>query len=97
MLVPLVAAGAGLLRENRLARAAAGAALAWSIALAGTGAFCYPAEAWNTKPSDVDLNHQRLWDWRDPQFVRCWKTGWSPQNFRLLTPAASRGERDAPR
>jgi hypothetical protein len=84
LLVPLAAAGAGALRASGLARAAACAALAWSVALAATGAFCYPAEAWNTSPSSVDLNHARLWDWRDPQFVRCWRTGLSPQNFGLF-------------
>lgn len=84
LLVPLAAAGTGALRASRPAKAAAGAALAWSVALAATGAFCYPAEAWNTSPSSVDLNHDRLWDWRDPQFVRCWRTGLSPQNFGLF-------------
>jgi len=83
--VPLAAAGTGVLRASRLARAAAGAALAWSVALAATGAFCYPAEAWNTSPASVDLYHQRLWEWRDPQFVRCWRTGLSPQNLGLFT------------
>ena len=85
LLVPLAAAGTGVLRASRLARAAAGAALAWSVALAATGAFCYPAEAWNTSPASVDLYHQRLWEWRDPQFVRCWRTGLSPQNLGLFT------------
>jgi len=84
LLVPLAAAGTEALRASRPAKAAAGAALAWSVALAATGAFCYPAEAWNTSPSSVDLNHERLWDWRDPQFIRCWRTGPSPQNFRLF-------------
>ena len=84
LLVPLAAAGTGALRASRFARAAAGTALAWSIALAATGAFCYPAEAWNTTPTEVDRNHERLWDWGDPQFVRCWRTGLSPQNMGLL-------------
>jgi hypothetical protein len=84
LLVPLVAAGTGVLRASRVALGLAAAALAWSIALAATGAFCYPAEAWNTSPSGVDLNHGRLWEWRDPQFVRCWRTGLSPQNMDLL-------------
>jgi hypothetical protein len=84
LLVPLTAAGTGVLRASRLGLGLAAAALAWSVALAATGAFCYPAEAWNTSPSSVDLDHSRLWDWRDPQFVRCWRTGLSPQNLDLL-------------
>ena len=86
LLVPLAAAGAASLQTRRPARLAAGAALAWSITLAATGAFFYPAEAWNTNPVSVDLNHERLWDWRDPQFVRCWRRGPSPQNFTLWPP-----------
>jgi hypothetical protein len=87
VLAPLAAAGAALLQARRAARYLAGAALAWSIALAATGAFFYPAEAWNTSPASVDLNHQRLWDWRDPQFVRCWRHGPSPENLTLWPPA----------
>jgi hypothetical protein len=52
--------------------------------IAGTGAFVYPYEQWNNDPVGVDLNHDRLWDWRDPQFVRCWRSGLSPSNFRLF-------------
>jgi hypothetical protein len=85
LLVPLAAAGSGVVRTNRLRQGLAAGTLAWSIALAATGAFCYPAEAWNTSPSSVDLNHQRLWDWRDPQFVRCWRTGLNPQNMNLFS------------
>jgi hypothetical protein len=87
LLVPLASAGTLRLRTTRAARALAGAALAWSITLAATGAFCYPAEAWNTSPVSVDLNHGRLWDWRDPQFARCWSKGLSPQNFSFWLPA----------
>jgi hypothetical protein len=89
LLVPLVAAGSGVLRARRPARIVAAAALAWSIALAATGAFCYPAEAWNADPTDIDRDHQRLWDWTDPQFVRCWRTGLSPQNLSLWPPAGA--------
>jgi hypothetical protein len=81
LLTPLAAAGTVVLRKSRIWSALAAGALAWSIALAATGAFCYPAEAWNTSPSNIDLDHRRLWDWRDPQFVRCWRTGPSPQNM----------------
>jgi hypothetical protein len=56
--------------------------LAWSIVAAGTGAFC--ADDWNTRPSEVDKNHWRLWDWRDLQVKRAWEMGLSPQNFNLF-------------
>ena len=87
LLAPLAAAGAAALWAHRAARVAAAAALVWSIAIAATGAFCYPAERWNSYPSEIDRDHARLWDWRDPQFVRCWRTGLSPQNFGLWPPA----------
>ena len=52
--------------------------------MAATGAFSYPAEQWNTDPVDVDTHHERLWDWRDPQVVRCWARGLNPRNFVLF-------------
>jgi len=60
------------------------AALAWSVLVAATGAFCYPNDAWNTSPAEIDTHHDRLWDWRDPQILRCWQRGLSPQNFSLF-------------
>ena len=56
--------------------------LAWSVVAAGTGAFF--SDNWNTSPNEIDKNHSRLWDWRDPQIVRAWHTGPSPQNFNLF-------------
>jgi hypothetical protein len=87
LLVPLAAAGLAQLR-GRLVTGLAAAALAWSIAVSATGAFCFPHERWNTDPLDVDRHHGRLWEWSDPQIVRGWQRGPSPQNFSLLTRAA---------
>jgi hypothetical protein len=84
LLVPLAVAGVEWIGAKPHRRVAASLALAWSIALAATGAFVYPNEAWNTRPDDVDTHHARLWDFRDPQFVRCWRAGLSPQNFGLF-------------
>ena len=67
-------------------RVAAGL-LAWSIAVAATGAFVYPHDVWNSDP-EVDVHHERLWDWSDLQIVRAWKAGPSPQNFELFSRAA---------
>ena len=94
-LVPIAAGGAVVLARGRLSRVVASGAVCWSVLVAATGAFFYPAERWNTSPDDVDVRHERLWDWRDPQFVRCWKTGLSPQNFDLFR-ASAPGAPDQP-
>jgi hypothetical protein len=95
LLVPLTpAAACGV--ETALARPwsrwLAGAALVWSIVVSATGAFIYPNDQWNTSPESVDTHHARLWDWSDPQIVRAWKRGPSPQNFDLFSRAAVRAE-----
>ena len=93
VLVPLAAAALSRPRIGRVQTVLCGAALAWSVGLSATGAFCYPSEQWNTSPVDVDREHSRLWSWTDPQFIRCWQSGPSPQNlelFALTSKAASR-------
>lgn len=96
LLVPLTPAAAiGV--ESALTRSwsrwLSGAALAWSVVVAATGAFMYPNDQWNTSPESVDTHHARLWDWDDPQIVRAWKAGPSPQNFDLFSRAAFRQAR----
>jgi hypothetical protein len=44
--------------------------IAVSIGVHGIGAFCYPS-TWNLSPANVDLHHERLWDWRDTELSRC--------------------------
>ena len=83
-LAPLAATGLSAWTGTLLRRGLVAVALAWSIAVAATGAFCYPADRWNTTPTDVDRAHRRLWQVRDPQILRCWRTGLSPQNFSFL-------------
>ena len=39
-------------------------------------------EAWNTNPAEVDRAHHRLWEIRDAQVVRVFRSAPSPQNFR---------------
>jgi len=84
LLVPLAAATLARTRATMLTRSLGAAALAWSIVVAGTGAFCYPNDAWNTDPTEVDRDHARLWSWSDMQIVRCWQRGPRPQNFNLF-------------
>jgi hypothetical protein len=88
-LSPAAALGVDSLR-HRSVQIAAGAALVWSIVIAGTGAFVYANDQWNTDPDDVDTHVARVWDWRDAQFVRSWNRGPSPQNFSFTEPGALR-------
>lgn len=80
LLIP-AAAGVDWTSARLPTRVAAAVCLAWSIGVAGLGAFVYPAERWNTSPLEVDRHHGRLWDWRDSQIARALATGPSPQNF----------------
>ena len=91
LLIPAAALGVSRIRQApAVVAAGAAAALLWSITTAATGAFCYPHDAWNTDPVSVDHFHERLWDVRDSQILRCWDRGPSPQNFALFTREAWR-------
>ena len=81
-LTPAAAVALSRVVRPRWARAVCALALVWSIVAAGTGAFF--ADNWNTSPNEIDKNHNRLWDWHDPQVARAWKMGPSPQNFNLF-------------
>lgn len=88
-LVPLAAA-VGTWRVSRAGMASLALAFAWSVAVAGLGAFVFPNERWNLMPEDVDRHHERLWDWSDTQIQRAWLAGASPQNFSLPPFSADR-------
>jgi hypothetical protein len=91
LLIPAAALGVSRIRRApAVVAAGAVAALLWSITTAATGAFCYPHDAWDTDPESVDHFHERLWDVRDNQILRCWERGPSPQNFGLFTREAWR-------
>ena len=34
------------------------------------GAWCWPCVDWNTTPVELRYSQYRLWDWRDPSFLR---------------------------
>ena len=93
MLVPLAAVGLSWLAARRAWRWVLTALLAWSIAVSAIGAFCYSAGVWNPgieDPDDVDLKHERLWDWHDLEIVTAVKSGWHGDNFQLFDRTALR-------
>ena len=45
-------------------------AIAVAIAVQAIGAFYFPS-SWAFLPDNVDLHHERLWDWRDCELTRC--------------------------
>jgi hypothetical protein len=53
-----------------------------SIGVQAIGAFCYPS-TWNENPANVDRHHERLWDWRDTEILRCLIETRNPQTRRL--------------
>jgi hypothetical protein len=59
-----------MLSKSRALVVIAAMSIAVSIAIQVVGAFCYPS-TWNSQPRPVDLNHERLWDWRDTELLRC--------------------------
>lgn len=91
-LTPAAALGMGWVAARRWRRMGAWVALGLSVLVAATGSYCYPHDGWNSDP-DVDLHHERVWDWGDLQVVRCWRNGPSPQNFTLFDWAAVRRDR----
>jgi hypothetical protein len=87
-LTPLAALGVERLAHAAWSKALMAILLAWSIAVAGAGAFVYPHEAWNSDPTEIDRDHARLWDVADSQIVRTLTSDASPQNLQLLTIAS---------
>jgi hypothetical protein len=55
--------------RSRVLVAVAVMAILFSIGVQGIGACCYPS-SWNLQPRNVDLHHERLWDWRDTEISR---------------------------
>ena len=42
----------------------------WGVWVHGRGAASLPANQWSALPQNVDTARWRVWDWRDPQFLR---------------------------
>jgi hypothetical protein len=45
-------------------------AVLWSIVVQAIGALSFPS-TWNLTPTNIDLDHARLWNWRDNEILRC--------------------------
>ena len=58
------------LRRSRAVFGLLLASLAFSIGVQAIGAFCYPS-SWNMNPGNIDVRHERFWDWRDNDLRRC--------------------------
>jgi hypothetical protein len=59
-----------MLARSRVLVAVSAMTVIFSIGVQSIGAFCYPS-TWNSQPRNVDLHHERLWDWRDTELSRC--------------------------
>ncbi|HLA12177.1 MAG TPA: hypothetical protein VJ023_16435 [Pyrinomonadaceae bacterium] len=59
----------GRKREKRAVLAGSIALISISIFIHGRGATSQATWAWNALPLDVDRHPERLWDWRQPQFL----------------------------
>jgi len=46
----------------------------FAIAVEVIGVFCFPS-SWNSTPTNVNIAHERLWDWRDSELTRCLRDG----------------------
>jgi hypothetical protein len=60
-------------RRHALLAGLFGLTLAVSVVVHGRGALRPHGYAWNGSPVDVDTAPARLWDWRDPPFLRGWR------------------------
>jgi len=55
--------------RDRVETAAAIGLTAAALLINGGGALAPSTNEWNWKPVDVDLDHSRVWDWSDAQFL----------------------------
>jgi hypothetical protein len=73
------------IRRGPVGRWLFAAAFAVSVLVQAVGAFYYPSPRnvdWDTSPTDVDVAHERLWDWRDSQLLRLLRNGPVSPGFR---------------
>lgn len=46
-----------------------------SVFIHSQGAWCWPCMEWVTKPTEIRESEWRLWDWKDPMFLRGFQPG----------------------
>lgn len=56
-------------------------AFALALGVQLIGVYCYPNGDWNSKPTNIDYQPSRVWDWRDPQILRTLRAGPAPTRF----------------
>ncbi len=61
--------------RSRLVTGLLAIAIVLGIAVQTVGAYCYPS-TWNFEPVNVDVQHDRLWNWRDNELSRCLTETW---------------------
>lgn len=70
-IIPTLTAFAALRGKRRRAAAAIGGLLiSWSVLVHYRGANAAEVMDWNGQPAPIDSYPQRVWDWRDPQWLR---------------------------
>jgi hypothetical protein len=70
-LIPVLSGLAGLPARRRMAAVSGFVLLAAaSLFMHYRGAVTWDVYQWNAEPVSVDVDPARLWDWRDPQFLR---------------------------
>jgi hypothetical protein len=62
-------------RARSALRVAFGLAVAVAVWVQIVGACYYPRGDWDWRPANVDVDHKRLWDWRDTTISRAWRAG----------------------
>ncbi|MBD0325087.1 MAG: hypothetical protein ICV68_01570 [Pyrinomonadaceae bacterium] len=55
-----------------------------SMFIHARGAMSHETWLWNTRPIGVDEHPERLWDWREPQFLAGWVASPLPQSYPLV-------------
>lgn len=69
---------------RRAARYAFALLALWSVGLQIIGAFFFPC-GWESRPAPIRSAESRLWDWSDPEFVRCLAAGpHEPEGLRAI-------------
>lgn len=67
----------------KLQLVAGGMLLCASMFINARGAMSQDTWFWNSRPKDVDQYPERLWDWREPQFLAGWLPTPQPPSYAL--------------